>query len=291
MKLEIRNVCKSYEKGNVKVLNKFNATFTSGVYGLLGPNGSGKSTLMNIITDNIKYDSGSIKYDNEDILKLGKEFRAIIGYVPQQQALYENFTAKRFLEYIASLKGINKNKTKERIEEVLGLVNLMEYGEKKIGTFSGGMKQRILIAQALLNDPKILLLDEPTAGLDPKERIRIRNFISEISTGKIVIISTHIVSDIECISKEILFLNKGLLITKQSTESILSKMQGKVFVSYIDESQLNNIDKNFNVSNVVKTTQGLEVRIVSDEKPKLLSVKEVNATLEDAYLYYFDNKK
>ena len=211
MKLEIKNLSKTYVKGKPKSLDNLSTEFTSGVYGILGPNGAGKSTLMNIIADNIKADSGEVLYNGENIIKLGKDFRNILGYMPQQQGIYKSFTGRRFLWYMASLKGIPKKEAKERIENVLNLVNLKDHADKKLGAYSGGMKQRILIAQALLNDPEVLLLDEPTAGLDPMERIRIRNFISEIAINKIVIITTHIVSDIQYISKEILLMNKGKL--------------------------------------------------------------------------------
>lgn len=288
MKLEIKNLSKTYVKGKPKSLDNLSTEFTSGVYGILGPNGAGKSTLMNIIADNIKADSGEVLYNGENIIKLGKDFRNILGYMPQQQGIYKSFTGRRFLWYMASLKGIPKKEAKERIENVLNLVNLKDHADKKLGAYSGGMKQRILIAQALLNDPEVLLLDEPTAGLDPMERIRIRNFISEIAINKIVIITTHIVSDIQYISKEILLMNKGKLLLKENPDTIVESMQGKVFEAKIQENQLNKVKEKYNISNIIKTNDGLLARIVSEDKPKELNINDVKSTLEDTYLYYFN---
>ena len=288
MKLEIKNLSKTYVKGKPKSLDNLSTEFTSGVYGILGPNGAGKSTLMNIIADNIKADSGEVLYNGENIIKLGKDFRNILGYMPQQQGIYKSFTGRRFLWYMASLKGIPKKEAKERIENVLNLVNLKDHADKKLGAYSGGMKQRILIAKALLNDPEPLLLDEPTAGLDPMERIRIRNFISEIAINKIVIITTHIVSDIQYISKEILLMNKGKLLLKDNPDTIVESMQGKVFEAKIQENQLNKVKEKYNISNIIKTNDGLLARIVSEDKPKELNINDVKSTLEDTYLYYFN---
>ena len=278
MKLEIKNLSKTYVKGKPKSLDNLSTEFTSGVYGILGPNGAGKSTLMNIIADNIKADSGEVLYNGENIIKLGKDFRNILGYMPQQQGIYKSFTGRRFLWYMASLKGIPKKEAKERIEKVLNLVNLKDHADKKLGAYSGGMKQRILIAQALLNDPEVLLLDEPTAGLDPMERIRIRNFISEIAINKIVIITTHIVSDIQYISKEILLMNKGKLLLKDNPDTIVESMQGKVFEARIQENQLNKVKEKYNISNIIKTNDGLLARIVSEDKPKELNINDVKST-------------
>ena len=288
MKLEIKNLSKTYVKGKPKSLDNLSTEFTSGVYGILGPNGAGKSTLMNIIADNIKADSGEVLYNGENIIELGKDFRNILGYMPQQQGIYKSFTGRRFLWYMASLKGIPKKEAKERIENVLNLVNLKDHADKKLGAYSGGMKQRILIAQALLNDPEVLLLDEPTAGLDPMERIRIRNFISEIAINKIVIITTHIVSDIQYISKEILLMNKGKLLLKDNPDTIVESMQGKVFEARIQENQLNKVKEKYNISNIIKTNDGLLARIVSEDKPIGLDIDSVKSTLEDTYLYYFN---
>ena len=207
MILEIQNLTKSY--GKHMALNQVSLSLTPGVYALLGPNGAGKSTLMNLIAGNIRQDYGKICYDGKTTEALGREFRRILGFMPQQQGLYENFTAYRFLSYMASLKGMSRAKAAKEIEWALEMVHLADNRNQRLGAFSGGMKQRVLMAQAIMNDPEILILDEPTAGLDPKERIRIRNIISEIAMDKIVIFATHVVSDIEQIAKEAVMLKAG----------------------------------------------------------------------------------
>ena len=191
MKLSISNLTKKY--GNVTALDGFAFEFSEGIYGILGANGAGKSTLMNLITDNVRRDGGSILYDGKDILELGAEFRGVLGYMPQQQGIYEHMTAESFVSYTARLKGLKGARLKAEVERVLNLANLSGVKHKKTGQFSGGMKQRVLLAQALLNDPKVLILDEPTAGLDNKERVRIRNFIEKRSKDRIVLLATHIV--------------------------------------------------------------------------------------------------
>lgn len=286
MILDIQNVSKSY--GKTKALSEFTAQLTPGVYGFLGPNGAGKSTLMNIITDNLAADSGTITFNGKDTVKMGKEFRNLVGYMPQQQGMYDSFTGRRFLWYMASLKGIKKDVAKERIEKLLQIVNLKSAANRKIGGYSGGMKQRLLIAQALLNDPDILILDEPTAGLDPKERIRIRNFISEIAAGKIVILATHVVSDIEFIAKEVMIIKNGKLIQMDTIPRLLGLVQNKVFEVYVPEEELPNIQKQYKVSNVIQDQFGICVRIVSDEKPEEYKCKAVSPHLEDLYIYLFD---
>jgi ABC-type multidrug transport system ATPase subunit len=276
--------------GKVKALKGFSATLTQGIYGLLGPNGAGKSTLMNIIADNLKADKGSITLNDEDIISMGHRYREILGYMPQQQGLYDSFTGYKFLGYMAALKGMDKKYASQRIDEVLELVNLKDDARKKLGSFSGGMRQRILIAQAILNDPKILILDEPTAGLDPKERIRMRNQISEISFNKIVIIATHVVSDIEYIAKEILLLKDGELTAKGKPEVLLQSIKDKVFEIQVLPQEVQGVNREYRISSIHKEDDMVRARIISDTLPNKFSFKQVRPTLEDLYLYTFDER-
>lgn len=291
MFLSIYNITKSYK--NNLALNSFTITLCPGIYALLGPNGSGKSTLMNIITDNLKADSGEITYTSdegitENILKMGVRFREKLGFMPQYPGLYPNFTVERFMWYMAALKGIPKEKAKKDIPEILAAVELDDVPKRKIGALSGGMKQRLTLAQAVLGDPEILILDEPTAGLDPKQRIAIRNYISKIAFNKIVIIATHVVSDIEFIARDIIMLKKGVIVDNAPPHELTKKIEGKVWNVPCLESEVQSMQDTFRVTNIARDEESgnVSLRVLSDEKPSEDS-KIVTPTLEDYYLYIF----
>ena len=218
--LEIKNVSKRY--GDKYALQDISLTLTAGVYGLLGPNGAGKSTLMNIITENLAPDSGEVCWDGTAIKKQGAQYRSLLGYAPQQQGLYESFTGRRFLSYMGTLKAIPKKEMASEIQRVASYVNCEQILDRSIGGYSGGMKQRLLIAQALLGSPRLIIMDEPTAGLDPKERVRIRERIRELSDGKIILIATHVVSDIQSIADEVLLLKAGKIMAKDTVQALCS---------------------------------------------------------------------
>lgn len=289
MELKLEGITKSYNKGKTYAVKDFNAGFTPGVYGLLGPNGAGKSTLMNMITDNIDADSGAITLDGTAIKKMGASYRGLLGYMPQQQGIYDDFTGEKFLWYMAALKGLGRKDSKETIERILTVVNLQADRHKKLKSYSGGMKQRILIAQALLNDPKILIMDEPTAGLDPKERIRIRNFISDISKDKIVLLATHVVSDVEYISKEILILKSGRVVRQGTPQELLEEMENKVFDVLVTPKEREAYEgAEFKIANVAFSADKVCLRVVSDIRPDIGEVHEVRPNLEDVYLYFVE---
>ena len=224
IKMELKNLTKSYEKGKI-ALDHFSTALEPGVYGLLGPNGAGKSTLMNLITQNLEPDEGEILINGISTAKMGASYRDVLGYMPQQQGLYDRFSALEFLRYFAALKGLKAKESRKRIEELLEVVNLTEARNRKLGGFSGGMKQRLLIAQALLGNPSLLILDEPTAGLDPKQRVIIRNLTDRLGQEKIILISTHIISDIETIADQILLLREGTLLTHGTVSKLIEQVQ------------------------------------------------------------------
>jgi len=295
MELLLENLSKTY--GTVQALKGVSYTFEPGVYGILGANGAGKSTMINLITDNVSRDSGGnggkILFDGVDILKLGKKFRALVGYMPQQQGFYEDFSPKAFLKYMAEIKGVRGKNDKgqtvnQQIDELLEVVNLTNVAHKKIGGFSGGMKQRVLLAQALLGNPKILILDEPTAGLDPKERIAIRNYIAELSKDKIILFATHVVSDIECIADKVMLLKKGEIIADGTPVELIEEMQGKVAEITCSLDDVSSLQEKYKVGNIRQRKNGLALRIVGDELPEEAVKVNDNIDLEDVYLYYFE---
>ena len=290
MELVLKNINKSF-KDKIAV-NNFNVTLNNGIYGLLGPNGAGKTSLMRIIADVSNATSGEVYLNGKSKSELGEDYRSLLGYLPQDVGFYKTFTAQKFLEYVSTLKGLEKEYSKVKIDELLRFVNLEKDRNRKIGKFSGGMKQRLGIAQALLNDPKVLILDEPTAGLDPNERIRFKNLISEISKDKIVILSTHIVSDVEFISNEIIIMKDGKLVEKDTPNELLKSIKGKVHSLRIKEDMLHKIQNEFKVSNIVREKEHILVRVVGHENVNIKDVDVIdeNPSLEDLFLYYFDEK-
>lgn len=222
--LELCHITKKYKE--VTALDNVSLILQNGIYGLLGPNGAGKSTMMNLITGTLRPDSGSIRWNGADIRSLGADYRSILGYAPQQQGLYDTFTGRRFLSYMAALKGISKKELPGELARVLAYVNLEAAADRPVGTYSGGMKQRILIAQAIMGAPKLIVLDEPTAGLDPKERVRIRERIKDLAGDKIILVSTHVVSDIEPIAREILLLKSGRLVDQGAVSALAARYEG-----------------------------------------------------------------
>ena len=290
MELVLKNINKSF-KDKIAV-NNFNVTLNNGIYGLLGPNGAGKTSLMRIIADVSNATSGEVYLNGKSKSELGEDYRSLLGYLPQDVGFYKTFTAQKFLEYVSTLKGLEKEYSKVKIDELLKFVNLEKDRNRKIGKFSGGMKQRLGIAQALLNDPKVLILDEPTAGLDPNERIRFKNLISEISKDKIVILSTHIVSDVEFISNEIIIMKDGKLVEKDTPNELLKSIKGKVHSLRIKEAMLHKVQNEFKVSNIVREKEDILVRVVGHENIHIKDVDVINEnpSLEDLFLYYFDEK-
>lgn len=288
MILELRNICKRY--GDKDVVKDFSVELTNGIYGLLGANGAGKTTLMKIIVDILNPTSGQIFVDGISKESLGDKYRELIGYLPQELGIYKNFSVYDFLMYIAVLKGVEWKEAKIRIEELLEITNLKENANIKCGKLSGGMKRRVGIAQALLNDPKILILDEPTVGLDPHERIKFRNMITNISRNKIVLLSTHIVSDIEFIAKNVLVFKKGKLINNDSVENLISSIDTKVWLAKVSSEEIPSIQAKYIVSNISQKDRYIEIRIIDDNKPFEES-ESVKANFEEVYLYYFNYLK
>ncbi|MDS1002070.1 ABC transporter ATP-binding protein [Clostridium sporogenes] len=290
MNLSIERLTKKY--GSKIVVNELSLDLKEGVYGLLGANGAGKTTLMRMICGVLAPTSGEVTLDGKNTIFMGEEYRDLIGYLPQNFGYYPDFTAKEFMLYIASLKGLIPSFAKEKTKELLSIVGLDSVSNKKIRTFSGGMKQRLGIAQAVLNDPKILVLDEPTAGLDPKERVRFRNLISDLSKNKIIILSTHIVSDVEYIADEILIMKNGNIISQNSVDGLIKEIENGVWKCTISESEEDYFCNKYCIVDLQHNRNGsLDLRIISRKKPMDNAVN-VPSSLEDLYLYHFqDNLK
>jgi ABC-2 type transport system ATP-binding protein len=288
MELSLDRLTKHY--GSKIAVDCLSVNLTPGVYGLLGANGAGKTTLMRMICGILEPTSGEVFLDGKNILDMGAEYRNVLGYLPQDFGYYPNYTATEFLMYIAALKGIPRDIAKRKARELLEMVGLSGVESKKIRTFSGGMKQRIGIAQALLNRPNVLILDEPTAGLDPKERVRFRNLLSEYAGDNIVILSTHIVSDIEAIADRVLIMKKGNFVQQGTVPELIEKAQGKVWELAVSPEEARKWQTKANVANLRHEGNGIVLRIVSETKPAEQAVIS-EASLEDLYLYYFPPKE
>ncbi|MBD5520626.1 MAG: ABC transporter ATP-binding protein [Lachnospiraceae bacterium] len=280
--LELINVNKTFKEKTA--VQNINLTLQNGVYGLLGENGAGKTTLMRIICGILEPTQGRILCDGREIEQMGGEYRSLLGYLPQDFGYYEDFSAYRFLNYMAALKAIPQDYARERIDELLNIVDLMEVKNKKLKTFSGGMLRRVGIAQALLNDPEILILDEPTSGLDPKERVRFRNIISSLGKNRIIILSTHIVSDVEYIADRIMIMKNGEMIRTKTAAEMLKEVNGCVWKCLVTEKEADILNEKYIISNLKNHGDRVELRIVSKEKP-VSDAKCTEAGLEDVYLY------
>lgn len=287
MKLELDGLTKEF--GDFTAVNHINLTMTNGVYGLLGVNGAGKTTLMRMLCTLLKPTSGTICCNGKDIFNMDSEYRKLLGYLPQDFGFYPEFTVEDYLLYIAALKGIRPVVAKKRVKELIAKVGLSKVANKKMKKLSGGMKRRAGIAQAMLNNPKILILDEPTAGLDPNERIRFRNLISELSEDRLVLLSTHIVSDIEYIANEIWLMKDGEVLHKGSIEELINSMTETVWECLVPKNRVSDFMEKYKISNMKSEINQIMLRIISHEKP-VENAMRVEASLEDVFLYYFGEK-
>ncbi len=282
MNLTIDHVSKRY-RANTLALQDFSLELGSGILGLLGPNGAGKTTLMSILATITKPTSGSIRWNGTDLAADPNAIRNVLGYLPQDFGVYPNLNAVEFLEYLAAVKGLDTSASRRRIDELLDLVNLTDVRKRPLGGYSGGMRQRIGIAQALLNDPKLLIVDEPTAGLDPEERVRFRNLLSDLSGDRIVILSTHIVSDVEATATDIALISQGKLVAHAAPEDLLRAVEGRVWEWVVPSSDLTAARQRYLISNTTRRSDGVHVRLLASEPPP--GTTQVPPTLEDAYLF------
>jgi ABC-type multidrug transport system ATPase subunit len=289
MKLSLESVSKLYS-GKVWGLKDFTLEIGSGILGLLGPNGAGKSTLMRILATITKPTGGRVTWNGTDIVRSPDSVRAVLGYLPQDFGVYPNLSAVEFLEYLAAAKGLDRKTSRQRIDELLAVVNLVEARKRPLAGFSGGMRQRVGIAQALLNDPELLIVDEPTAGLDPEERVRFRNLLSELSGDRIVILSTHIVSDVEACATNIALIARGQLVTCAAPEELLRSVEGKVWERIVPSAELPALRQQHLTSSTMHRSDGVHLRIVADQAPGTEAIPQT-PTLEDAYLYWISQKK
>jgi len=284
MKLVIEGVSKLYN-GQVWGLRDFGLELGPGILGLLGPNGAGKSTLMRILATITRASEGTVVWDGVDVERNPDVLRAVLGYLPQDFGVYPNLNAVEFLEYMAAIKGLSARTARRRIDELLQLVNLIEARHRPLGGYSGGMRQRVGIAQALLNDPQLLIVDEPTAGLDPEERVRFRNLLSDLSGERIVILSTHIVSDVEAVASDIALIKQGHLVRHDLPETLLQAVEGKVWELTVSSAGLPALKQQALVGSTSRRSDGVHARVVSDTPPGA-SAASVEPMLEDAYLYF-----
>jgi ABC-2 type transport system ATP-binding protein len=282
LKLIIDNVSKQYGRGPWALRN-FSLELGTGVLGLLGPNGAGKTTLMTILATITQATNGRVLWDGAEVAANPDTLRSVLGYLPQDFGVYPNLNAVEFLEYLAAVKGLDAAASKRRIDELLNLVNLSDVRKRPLGGFSGGMKQRVGIAQALLNDPKLLIVDEPTAGLDPEERVRFRNLLSELSGERIVILSTHIVSDVEATATDIALISQGTLVAHASPEELLRQVEGRVWEWVLPSANLSAARQRHLISNTMRRSDGVHARILGEDPPP--GAEQVAPNLEDAYLY------
>lgn len=289
MKLSLEGVSKLYS-GKVWGLKDFSLEVGPGILGLLGPNGAGKSTLMRILATITKPTGGTITWKGTNIVSSPNSVRAVLGYLPQDFGVYPNLNAVEFLEYLAAAKGLDRKTSRQRIEELLAVVNLVEARKRPLAGFSGGMRQRVGIAQALLNDPDLLIVDEPTAGLDPEERVRFRNLLSELSGDRIVILSTHIVSDVEACATNIALIARGQLVTYAAPEELLRSVEGKVWERIVPSAEVPALRQQYLTSSTMHRSDGVHLRIVAEETPGTEATPQ-SPTLEDAYLYWISQKK
>jgi ABC-type multidrug transport system ATPase subunit len=284
MKLTVTNLGKQYRR-DVWGLKDFSLKVEPGILGLLGPNGAGKSTFMRMLATITKPTEGQILWNDVNIVQMPDTLRAVLGYLPQDFGVYPNLNAVEFLEYMAAIKGLDGAATRKRIGELLQVVNLVEAAKRPLGGYSGGMRQRVGIAQALLNDPQLLIVDEPTVGLDPEERVRFRNLLSDLSGERIVILSTHIVSDVEATATHIVLINKGKLLRESAPEELLKELDGKVWEWVVKSDDLPALKQKYIVSGTMRRTDGVQVRVVSECQPEL-DAQSISPNLEDAYLYF-----
>lgn len=284
MELCMNKVSKRF--GNFAAVDDVSLTMTGGVYGLLGVNGAGKTTLMRMLCTLLSPSAGSITCDGRDIFAMDAAYRDLLGYLPQEFGFYPDFSVRDYLRYIATLKGIRPAVAKNRVEELIHQVGLDKAATRKMKRLSGGMKRRAGIAQAMLGNPQILILDEPTAGLDPNERIRFRNLISELAEDRLVLLSTHIVSDVEYIADEIWLMNAGRIVEEGSADALVQNMSDGVWRVNVPRSEVNRLMAHYKVANIKTSREGAELRIVSPERPAPDAVRET-PTLEDVFLYHF----